>query len=202
MSRSLTHRLILASASPRRQQLLQQIGVTFEVHPSRYEEGRPAIPADAFTLAAALGKAREVADRLRVKEGCVLAADTIVVRGRQVFGKPRDEDHARSMLLALAGKTHQVVTGVVLLELGSNRMTHWAEHTRVSLRSFLPGELKIYLGTQSWKGKAGGYGIQDQAAAWVTAISGCYYNVVGLPLARLAGWLWSHGYGYAHAPQA
>ncbi len=198
MSKSLSRRLVLASASPRRQQLLRQIGVSFVVHPSNFEEGTPIWPAAPFALQAALGKAQDVAARLRVKQGCVLAADTVVVQGRNVFGKPQDEQQAKSMLLALAGRDHHVVTGVVLLEMGSKHITQWAQSSKVSLRAFLPGELTRYLKTQTWKGKAGGYGIQDQAAAWVTAIEGCFYNVVGLPLARLAGFLWSHGYGYNH----
>jgi septum formation protein len=182
-------RLVLASASPRRRRLLRQAGVPFTALASRYLEGAPSGDPAAFALRAARGKAADVAARL-ARPAWVLAADTLVVQGRRVFGKPRTRTEARSMLRALSGREHRVLTGVVLRRSSAGRGWAWVETTRVRMRRLAPRELESYLDTGEWRDKAGGYGIQERAGAFVTGIRGCYFNVVGLPLgavcARLA----------------
>jgi len=173
--------LVLASASPRRKQLLRQAGVPFRVKVSRYVEGRPSGDPVAFALRAATGKAAEVASRLRVP-AWVLAADTLVVAGRCVFGKPSDRAEAAAMLKALAGREHRVLSGVVLQQAPTGKHLAWTETTAVRMRRIAPDELERYLDSGEWRDKAGAYGIQGRAGAFVTGIWGCYFNVVGLPL--------------------
>lgn len=177
-------RLILASASPRRRQLLRSAGVVFEVKVSRYAEGSPVGDPARFALGAARGKAAEVAARTR-REAWVLGADTVVVCAGRIFGKPRDRRDAARMLAALAGREHRVVSGVVLRHVPSGRELAWTETTAVRLRKLAAGELERYLKSGEWRDKAGAYGIQGRAGAFVTGIRGCYFNVVGLPLGAL-----------------
>lgn len=176
--------LILASNSPRRRELLLQIGLRFEVLPSRYLEGVPQGDPATFALNAARHKAAEVAERVHAP-GWVLAADTLVAQAGQVFGKPANREQASRMLRGLSGKTHKVVTGVALRETQAGEELAWVEVTAVSMRVISSAELEGYLRSGEWKDKAGGYGIQGRAGAFVKGIRGCYFNVVGLPLARL-----------------
>lgn len=177
-------RLVLASASPRRRRLLCQAGVPFRVLASRYQEGAPVGDPSDFALRAARGKAAETAARLD-RPAWVLAADTLVVLGRRVFGKPRTRAEARAMLRALSGREHRVLTGVVLRRSPRGRTWAWVETTRVRMRAIPPADLERYLDSGEWRDKAGGYGIQQRAGAFVTGIRGCYFNVVGLPLAAV-----------------
>ena len=176
--------LILASASPRRRELLQFLGMDFQVLPSAYDEVVPARHGDPEALACQLAreKARDVA---RHHSGAlVLGADTLVVLGDRVFGKPADREDAERMLLALSGRTHRVVTGVALVERDTERT--FAVSTEVRFRRLHPVEVKAYVATGEPADKAGAYAIQGHGAFLIEEIRGDYTNVVGLPLTRLA----------------
>ena len=185
MSAALTAPLWLASASLRRRELLTQVGVPFRVEPSRAEEvRRPGEDAASFVTRAASDKAAEVSLRLAAAgEGFVLGADTVVVRGDDVLGKPRDDAHALEMLRALSGETHRVITGVSLWAGGSERArTHTTTH--VVFRALDEDELGRYVALGEGRDKAGAYAVQGVAAGFVRGVEGSYSNVVGLPLAE------------------
>lgn len=177
-------RIILASRSPRRQLLLKQIGYTFTVRPSRVEERLNPQRSPAWNAKnLALRKAQEVSRRVR--RGIVVGADTIVVSGNRVLGKPRDRNEARSMLRRLSGRSHVVYTGFALVEAGSGRTFADVVKTRVWFRRLERAEIAAYVASGSPLDKAGAYGIQDDfGAVFVERIQGCFYNVVGFPLVR------------------
>ena len=178
-------RLILASASPRRATLLSQIGLTFEVYPSNIKEPVPLNDAcpKAVTQQLALLKAKSVAKRYT--EGIVIGADTLVSFENELLGKPQDEKHALQMLTRLSDNCHSVVTGVSLINLKENKETTWSEVTKVYFRKIPKAEILYYINSGEANDKAGAYGIQGRGAAFVKRIEGCYFNVVGLPLASL-----------------
>ncbi len=180
--------IVLASASPRRAALLKQIGLPFRSHPSILGDDGEAPLAEenpeSYVRRLALAKAKEVASRLN--RGLVIGADTVVTRENRLFGKPRDRDEAQAFLLALAGRTHQVITGVAVVDVESGREEVDAAVTEVTMRSFDAEEAARYAATGEPMDKAGGYGIQERGALLVEGIQGDYFNVVGLPLALLA----------------
>lgn len=176
--------LVLASASPRRRDLLRQIGWNFQVCPSNFAEATTANVPQAFVLYNALGKAREVASHF--KQALVLGADTVVAHQDKLLGKPRHQREAADMLRALSGNWHDVYTAVVLLDCASGREVSDVVATRVHMREITAEELSSYVRTDEPYDKAGGYGIQGLAAKFVDKIDGCYFNVVGLPLSRVA----------------
>ena len=187
--------IILASASPRREALLSQAGLDFRVEPSRVRE-EAARSGDPGSLVeqAALAKAADVA--ARVRDGLVLGADTVVVIGRTVLGKPADTAAARGMLQRLSGKTHRVFTGLALLQVKGGRVTGRQvvhEETTVTMRRLDERDIAAYVATSEPLDKAGAYGIQGRGGVLVERIEGCYFNVVGLPLARLAEMLEEFG---------
>lgn len=177
--------VILASASPRRRELLSQAGISFVMQPGNVEEdlsqleGSPAEKAKQL----AFMKAREIADRNR--EGLVLGADTIVVVDGMIFGKPENNADARCMLMELSGREHSVITGLALINSfsGEFRMDH--EETRVRFARLTEDEIEAYIRTGEPFDKAGAYALQGMGALLVEGIVGCYSNVVGLPLMRL-----------------
>jgi nucleoside triphosphate pyrophosphatase len=177
--------LILASRSPRRVLLLRQIGLEPLVAPCD-------IPEDFDTLLDAPGNARSLALRKArcvaedVNAGFVVGADTIVVIDGMMLGKPADEADAERMLSLLSGRTHTVLTGFAIVDRPSDRYVVDLESTLVTFRELPRAEIKEYVDSGSPMDKAGAYGIQDDyGAVFVTRIEGCFYNVVGLPLARL-----------------
>jgi septum formation protein len=174
--------VLLASRSPQRRAILEQLGVPFEVLEPRYEEHTPLI-ADATELVRehAQGKARSVA--ADAGDRPVLGVDTEVVLDGVIFGKPADATEAEQMLEELSGKTHVVMSGLCLLTPGWEVLEH--EGTRVTFRELTPRDLATYVATREWKGRAGAYAIQGRGAALVCAIEGDYLNVVGLPAALL-----------------
>ena len=183
--------IILASASPRRAALLNQIRLPFRTHPSALgdddEPQRVGEHAEAYACRLALAKAREVAAAL--KQGLVIGADTVVTCDGQLLGKPRDRDEAQAFLLSLAGRTHQVITGVAVVEAATGRAEVDAAVTGVTMRPFDAEEAALYVATGEPMDKAGAYGIQERGALLVEGIQGDYFNVVGLPLALLAALL-------------
>jgi septum formation protein len=187
-------KLILASASPRRRELLAQAGYHFDVQASALPESRrPEEDAIRFATRLAREKAEEVFARRQAAAGMgepaiVLGADTVVVCDGEVMGKPADPADAERMLLLLSGRTHHVVTGVAVVWGSSSSPTIEvaAELTQVTMRTLSPGEVSRYAASGEPMDKAGAYAIQGYAARWIPRISGCYFNVVGLPLALVA----------------
>ena len=174
--------LLLASTSPQRKAILEQLAIPFDVVTPRYEEHDPEV-GDAVELVRghAREKAHSVADE--AGERPVLAVDTAVVLDGLIFGKPDDAAEAERMLEELAGKTHVVVSGLCLLTPGWEVVEH--EGTRVTFRELTPRDLAAYLATREWQGRAGAYAIQGRGAALVRVVDGDYLNVVGLPAALL-----------------
>lgn len=177
--------LILASASPRRAELLQQIGLTFLVKPSSYVEDFSKHSTEPAQLAVglAVGKVIEIAETLSA--GLVIGADTIVVSGGEVLGKPIDSADAIRMLTGLSGKEHLVYTGLVVCEVPENRLVTDFAVTKVKFRELSRAEVEAYVATGEPLDKAGAYGIQGRGAVLVEKIDGCYFNVVGLPINKL-----------------
>jgi septum formation protein len=180
--------LVLASGSPRRRELLTQAGYRFEVQVSTVEESRrPNEDAISFATRLAREKAVDVFAR-RAPGIIVLGADTVVVCDGEVMGKPADAADATRMLLRLSGRTHQVVTGVaVVWSEGSAEVA--AELTQVTMRTISRQEVSDYVAGGEPMDKAGAYAIQGQAGRWIPRINGCYFNVVGLPLALVTSLL-------------
>lgn len=176
--------MVLASASPRRQELLRQCGVAFDVVPASVTECEPEHLTTIETcLLNAHRKARHVAKRY--PDRLVLAADTLVALGPRRFGKPANRDEAFRMLTELAGHDHEVVTGVTLIELRRHRERLFAETTVVSFRPLEADRIREYLTRVDPLDKAGAYAIQEHGELLVEGIRGSYSNVVGLPLERL-----------------
>jgi septum formation protein len=176
--------LILASASPRRIELLRGLGVEFKIVPSDAAElHNEQLTAREISQLNAYRKARAVAKRY--PDALVLGADTLVYLDNVIFGKPVDLDDARRMLQQLQGRTHQVITGVCLLHLRGHRDRLFAESTNVTFRQLTPEQIHRYLTSINPMDKAGAYAIQEGGDSVVREISGSYSNVVGLPLERL-----------------
>ena len=173
--------MILASGSPQRRAILEQLGVAFEVlvtGADELEQGEPA----AVAVENARRKAR-AACRMRDGADTVLGADTVVTLGGRIYGKPAARDEAAATLWALSGTSHVVISGLCLIAAGTER-TAWAA-TEVSFRALSERDIEWYLDSGEWEGRAGGYAVQGRGGALVRSISGDYSNVVGLPLAAL-----------------
>lgn len=175
--------LILASSSPRRRELLTQVGINFQVVPSEFVEhaGLDWSPAQ-MVMANAMGKAHQVAQSQL--HAVVLGADTIVVCQGRVLGKPQDRNDAGCMLRLLADGWHEVLTAIALVHAARGITRSDIVTTRVHMRPITDDELERYLDTGEPFDKAGAYGIQGMAGQFVDRIEGCYFNVVGLPLSR------------------
>lgn len=175
-------KLILASGSPRRKELLELADVPFEIVVSEIEEtiGAYSSPSD-IVMSLALQKASAVAENH--EDGIVLGADTIVTYESRILGKPSDEAEAKEMLQLLSGKTHEVYTGVALIS--KEKTVTFYERTEVTFWELTEEEIDTYIGTKEPLDKAGSYGIQGKGSIFVHHIQGDYYSVVGLPIARL-----------------
>ncbi len=174
--------LLLASTSPQRRAILEQLGIPFDAVAPRYEEHDPP-DADPLALVRdhARGKARSVADEAGDRP--VLGVDTTVVCGGRLYGKAGGPEEAAEMLDALAGSTHEVVSGLCLLSRGWEELEH--EVTRVTFRPLTARDIAAYVSTGEWRNRAGAYAIQGVGASLVERIDGDYLNVVGLPAALL-----------------
>jgi len=173
-------RLILASQSPRRRELLRRIWSEFEVIPSEIEEGLEGGPTPEAVAGLALRKARAVA--ARVSAGTVLAADTVVVIDGVALGKPVGPEEARGMLVRLRGREHEVITGVAVVDAETGRAASTTAVSRVLMAAYPDTTIEAYLISGSPFDKAGGYAIQDLQGALVDGVVGSYTNVVGLPV--------------------
>jgi septum formation protein len=173
-------RLVLASASPRRQQLLREAGYEFAVFPADIDEDSyPTLLPIELARHLSFEKAKAVSGRFPLD--VVLAADTIVAFGDRAMSKPDDAEDARRMLTLLAGTTHIVITGVTVMQKESEVRQTRVAMSAVRMRRLSPAEIDGYIASGLWEGKAGGYGIQDQDP-FVTKISGSQTNIVGLPM--------------------
>ena len=189
--------LVLASASPRRRELLAQAGYTFEVRPANVpEDPRPREEPVAYVARLAREKAEAVYRNLAANGGtelagggvlAVLGADTTVVLDGRILGKPEDVADAARMLRMLSGRTHRVITGVALATADGTEVA--AEATAVRFVTVPEEEIAAYVATGEPMDKAGAYAIQGRAARWIPRIEGCYFNVVGLPLALVTAML-------------
>ncbi len=185
--------LILASASPRRRELLAQAGFVFEVHPAHIpEDPQPGEEPVAYVTRLARAKAQAVfaqrsAGRAAGGGLAVLGADTTVTVDGQILGKPENAADAARMLRLLSGRSHRVITGVALVT--AQRTAVAAEATAVRFLTLSDAEIEAYIATGEPMDKAGGYAIQGRAARWIPRIEGCYFNVVGLPLALVGALL-------------
>lgn len=176
--------IILASGSPRRKELLEQIGISFRVVKSEAEEVITAQTPWEAVMELSAQKAGAVADT--VEEGVILGADTVVVLEGEILGKPENREKAREMLQRLQGNTHTVYTGVTLIRKGKQSKTRsFFRETSVRVHAMSPEEIEAYLDTGDAFDKAGSYGIQGPFAAYVDEIQGDYNNVVGLPVAAV-----------------
>ena len=191
-------KLILASASPRRAEILRNAGIQFEIRKTDVDESRIVgeLPGDyvrRLALAKALSAATEYRDPL--DETLILGADTVVVVDADILGKPASQDDARSMLRRLSGRIHEVHTGLALLRKPGTMQRVVEEITRVHFASLTEREIEDYIATGEPFDKAGAYGIQGIGGRYVTRIEGCYFNVMGLPLAQLWSLLCEVGWG-------
>lgn len=176
--------LILASASPRRKELLEQIGMSFRIIPAKGEEKNTKKLPHEVVMELSAQKAMEVA-KLQTEDCLVLGADTIVAVGEEILGKPKDEQDALRMLMLLQGRKHEVYTGVTLYETGREKINTFYEKTEVYMYPMTEEELVEYIKTGEPMDKAGAYGIQGIGAKLIQKIHGDYNNVVGLPVARI-----------------
>jgi len=172
--------LVLASASPQRRKLLERLGVAFTVRPTGVAELEQGDPAEV-AVENALRKAR--AARTSERAETILGVDTLVALGSRIYGKPADETQARATIAALAGATHEVISGVALLRGGREQLA--VARTEVCFRECDSAAIERYVASGEWREKSGGYAIQGLGATLVREIHGDYENVVGLPLARL-----------------
>lgn len=186
--------IVLASASPRRRELLEQAGIPFVVRPADLDE--TVLPGEApvaYVRRLAEQKARAIVavNQVNQIDYFVIGADTTVVCGDAILGKPADAEEADAMLRQLSGRAHEVTTGFCVL--GPGVVDVQAVTTRVVLRAILPEERAAYVRSREWDGKAGGYAIQGLAGALVERIEGSYSNVVGLPVCEVLMALRAHG---------
>jgi septum formation protein len=184
--------IILASASPRRQDLLDALGIKYKSVPADLDE--QFFPGE-LPRKAAERIAREKAEAVarNFEHGLILAADTIVVCDGKVLGKPQDEDDAFLMLSYLSAKSHEVITAVCIKDIDQAESEVESEVTRVYFRSLSPMEIRAYICSGEAMDKAGAYGIQGLGSVFVERIDGCYFNVVGLPVSRVYGMLARRG---------
>lgn len=179
-------KIILASASPQRKVLLAQlIGNDFEVSPSSYGEGTvEGLSPEELAVHHARKKAREVAQR--EKEGLIISADTLVVCNDEILGKPISEERAKATLEKISGQVIMVISGVTLLDIGTNKEISFCETTLVHMKHMSPLEIASYVESGEPLEKAGALAIQGKGASFVEKIDGDHSNVIGLPLLRLA----------------
>jgi septum formation protein len=188
MAGSTPLRLILASASPARRELLARLGLSFEVIPADIDEPESGF-RDPRTFVQTVSWLKAAAVAPRVDAGLVLAADTIAWINEHPILKPADEADARRILREMAGREHDLWTGVVLWRRPDDLQIVWQEQTRVAVAPLSDAELDTYLATRSWRGHSGAYAIQEENDPYVRVVRGSITNVIGLPLESLAGHL-------------
>ena len=184
--------LILASESPRRRELLKQLGADFEIIPAAVEEFSDGDEPEKLPEKNALLKARHVAERF--PEAFVLGADTGVFDTRKMLGKPRSREEALAMLLSLSGRSHQVISGVALISLSRGICRSWSVRSQVTFRGFTPADAELYMEKVNVMDKAGAYAIQGGAGPFIAALDGEFENVMGFPVPEVREML--HHFGF------
>ncbi len=178
-------KIYLASSSPRRKKLLEQIGLQFEVLKINSEE-KIKLNESPVQIVKRISLEKMEAAKLKVSKGIIITADTIVAFDNHILGKPKNKKDALRILKLLSGKTHFVYTGFSIFNFQNSKQVNDYEKTAVTFRELSNNEIKEYIASGSPMDKAGAYGIQDDfGAVFVSKINGCYYNVVGLPLSKL-----------------
>ncbi|NLL05691.1 MAG: septum formation inhibitor Maf [Clostridiaceae bacterium] len=179
--------IVLASQSPRRSELLKQLGLDFVIKTSDVDESNSrGLKASELVQHLAFEKARVVAEDSSLnRETIVIGADTVVVREGTILGKPRDKEDAFNMLKSLSGSWHEVMTGVAVIDINSFRYDKSIETTRVKMKELKDDVINAYIDSGEPLDKAGAYGIQGLGAVLIDRIEGCYFNVVGLPISKL-----------------
>lgn len=178
-------RLILASSSPRRIEILDRLGIEFEVVPSDIEEPEPLPGEDPISFAKRVSMLKADKVRQKRKEGIILGVDTVVEISGLLLGKPVDRESARNMLRLLSGKVHRVITGFTVISSKNRRLISDAVITAVKFRRLREEEIEDYLDRGEYMDKAGAYAIQGYGSNFIEYIKGCYYNVMGLPTERV-----------------
>lgn len=187
--------LILASSSPQRKKLLEDIGLSFIVHPSSYEEiVNPDETPEENAKRFAIGKAKDVANKYQAhhpKTPVVLGVDTIVVLEGEITGKSKNEDEARETIKRLINKKHAVISGIALVK--GDEVLVESETTMIEFGDMSENEIENFISSGDWRGKSGAFTIQKHGALYIKGIEGDYYNIVGLPLYRLGQMLKKKG---------
>jgi septum formation protein len=177
-------KITLASASPRRSEILTMLGLNFEAFPSKVDE-RPLVDEQPTNYITRIARAKVIDVARKVEKGLVIGADTIVVLDGKILGKPVDDDDAREMLQSLSGQWHAVMTGIALYDAETKREVADFEKTLVRFAQLSSREIDWYIATGEHADKAGAYGIQGSAGLFIEEIAGNYHNVVGLPVPLL-----------------
>ena len=177
------HKIILASKSPRRAEILRMIGLDFKIVPSNIKE-KINLNIEQNDIAIAISKAKAETISHNYPNDIIISADTIVVLNGKIFGKPKDVHESTGMLKALSGNSHKVITGVTLLNKSNGIVKTLSEVTEVFVRKIPKNKIVYYTNNFNTLDKAGGYGIQEWFSVWIKKINGCYYNVMGLPVSK------------------
>lgn len=178
-------RIVLASGSPRRKEILSKFNINFDIEISDIEEkvGKFEEPA-VVSMALAFEKAKDVMERTD-EDAIIISADTIVVVDNEILGKPKSREDGKNMMMKLSGSSHEVITGFSIVSRRNNKKIVDYEVTKVKFRDMDEALINRYLDTLEYKDKAGGYGIQGIGSILIEKIDGCYFNVMGLPIHRL-----------------
>jgi len=177
------NKVILASKSPRRADILRMIGIDFKVIPSNIKEkidGR----ITKNKIAEFLSQKKAETISIKYPNDIIIGADTIVISKGEIFGKPKDEEESKQMLKMLSGNSHEVITGVTLINEGKGAIKTFSEATEVFVCEIPKNQIEYYIKNFNTLDKAGGYGIQEWFSIWIEKINGCYYNVMGLPASK------------------
>ena len=178
------YKIILASKSPRRAEILSMIGVNFKVAPSKIEEQiNPKIEQNEIAINISKAKAETISHKY--PNDIIIGADTIVVFNERIFGKPKDKNESKKMLKALSGNSHKVITGVTIMNKKLGIVKTFSEVTEVFVKKIPTKQIEFYVNNYNTLDKAGSYGIQEWFSVWIKRINGCYFNVMGLPVSKL-----------------
>ena len=179
-----SYKIILASQSPRRAEILRMIGVNFKVDSSNInEEMNQKIEQNEIVMNISKAKAEKISHKY--PDNIIIGADTIVVYNEKIFGKPKDKNESRKMLKALSGDCHKVITGVTIMNKKLGVLKNFSESTKVFVQKIPSKQIEFYVNNYNTLDKAGSYGIQEWFSVYIKKINGCYYNVMGLPVSKL-----------------
>ena len=182
------YKIILASQSPRRADILRMIGVSFKVKPSNiHEEINQKIKQNEIPINLSKAKAEKISHKYPDK--IIIGADTVVVFNKKIFGKPKDKNESKKMLKVLSGNCHEVITGVTIMNEKLGIVKTFSETTKVFVQKIPTKQIEFYVNNYNTLDKAGSYGIQEWFSVWIKKINGCYYNVMGLPVSKLYRYL-------------